>query len=57
VDENPQALQPALVLSPRSVNYVKTVIASSMDWLVKQQYLKHNNFDGIASIKFSQAKS
>ena len=28
-----------------------------MDWLVKQQYLKHNNFDGIASIKFAQAKS
>jgi len=47
---------PALVLSPRSVNYAKTVIASCMDWLVKQQYLQHNNFDGIASIKFAQAK-
>jgi site-specific recombinase XerD len=49
--------KPALVLSPRSVNYAKTVISSCMDWLVKQQYLKHNNFDGVASIKFGQAKS
>ncbi len=54
---NPGPEKPALVLSPRSVNYAKTVIASCLDWLVKQQYLKHNNFDGIASIKFAQAKS
>jgi integrase len=56
-EANPEPDKPALVLSPRSVNYAKTVIASCLDWLVKQQYLKHNNFDGIASIKFGQAKS
>ncbi len=56
-DTNPETDKTALVLSPRSVNYAKTVIASCMDWLVKQQYLKHNNFDGVASIKFAQAKS
>jgi integrase len=54
---HPGSANPALVLSPRSVNYAKTIISSCMDWLVKQQYLKHNNFDGIASIKFAQAKS
>jgi site-specific recombinase XerD len=57
VDANPEPEKPALVLSPRSVNYANTVIASCLDWLVKQRYLKHNNFDGIASIKFGQAKS
>ena len=56
-DANPGPERPALVLSPRSVNYAKTVISSCMDWLVKQDYLKHNNFDGVASIKFAQAKS
>ncbi len=56
-DGNQVPPQPARVLSPRSVNYAKTVISSCMDWLVKQQYLKHNNFDGIAGIKFGQAKS
>jgi integrase len=56
-DAKPGPEKPALVLSPRSVNYAKTIISSCMDWLVKQQYLKHNNFDGIASIKFGQAKS
>ena len=45
-----------LVLSPRSVNYAKSVITSCLDWLVKQQYLQHNNFDGVANIKVSQAK-
>ncbi|MBS3952556.1 MAG: site-specific integrase [Methylomicrobium sp.] len=46
--------QPQLVLSPRSVAYAKTVIASCMDWLVKQNYLKHNNFDSIQNTKFAQ---
>lgn len=55
-DINPEPGKPALVLSPRSVNYAKTIISSCMDWLVKQQYLKHNNFDGITSIKFAQTK-
>ena len=55
-DANPGPVQPALVLSPRSVNYARTVICSCLDWLVRQQYLKHNNFDGIASIKFAQAR-
>jgi integrase len=32
------------------------VICACLDWLVKQQYLKHNNFDGIARIKFAQAR-
>lgn len=45
-----------LVLSPRSVNYAKSVITSCLDWLVKQQYLQHNNFDGAANIKVSQDK-
>src|SRR5664279_2011754 len=35
---------PKPVLSPKSINYAKTVIASCMEWLVKQNYLKHNNF-------------
>jgi integrase len=56
-DANPETGKPALVLSPRSVNYAKTVISACMDWLAKQNYLKHNNFDGVASIKFGQAKS
>ncbi|NOU22237.1 MAG: site-specific integrase [Methyloglobulus sp.] len=56
-EANQETQKPALVLSPRSVNYAKTIISSCMDWLVKQQYLKHNNFDGIASIKFAQAKT
>lgn len=45
---------PELVLSPRSINYAKSVISSCMEWLVKQNYLKHNNFDGIQTIKFAQ---
>jgi integrase len=45
---------PQLVLSPKSINYAKTVIASCMEWLVKQNYLKHNNFDSIQTIKFAQ---
>lgn len=49
--------KPALVLSPRSVNYAKAVITACLDWLVKQQYLKHNNFDGIAGIKFAKAQA
>jgi site-specific recombinase XerD len=43
-----------LVLSPKSINYAKIVISSCMEWLVKQNYLKHNNFDDIQSIKFAQ---
>ena len=53
-----QALEPAepdqRVLSPKSVNYAKTVITSCMDWLVRQNYLKHNNFQDIPGIKFAQ---
>ncbi|MDO8845251.1 site-specific integrase [Methylicorpusculum sp.] len=45
---------PQPVLSPRSVGYAKTVISSCMDWLVKQNYLKHNNFDSIQTTKFAQ---
>lgn len=45
---------PQLVLSPKSINYAKTVISSCMEWLVKQHYLKHNNFDSIQTIKFAQ---
>lgn len=48
-----QAL-PQLVLSPKSINYAKTVIASCMAWLVRQNYLKHNNFEDIKAIKFAQ---
>jgi site-specific recombinase XerD len=55
-EADPGPEQPARVLSPRSVNYAKTVISSCMDWLVKQQYLRHNNFDGLASIKYAQSK-
>ena len=47
---------PQAVLSPKSINYAKTVIASCMEWLVKQNYLKHNNFQDIPSIKFAQTK-
>ena len=47
---------PQLVLSPKSVNYAKTVISSCMEWLVKQSYLKHNNFQDIPAIKFAQTK-
>jgi hypothetical protein len=47
---------PQRVLSPQSINYAKTVIASCMEWLVKQNYLKHNNFQDIPSIKFAQTK-
>jgi integrase len=42
------------VLSPRSINYAKNVISSCFGWLVKQHYLKHNNFEDIQSIKFAQ---
>lgn len=42
------------VLSPKSINYAKTVISSCMEWLVKQHYLKHNNFDAVQAIKFAQ---
>ena len=48
--------RPQRVLSPKSINYAKTVIASCMEWLVKQNYLKHNNFQDIPSIKFAQTK-
>jgi len=27
-----------------------------MAWLVKQNYLKHNNFDGIQTVKFAQTR-
>lgn len=36
------------VLSPGSIRYAHTVISNCMDWLVKQQYLQHNNFEGLA---------
>lgn len=42
------------VLSPKSINYAKNVISSCFGWLVKQNYLKHNNFEDIQSIKFAQ---
>jgi site-specific recombinase XerD len=45
---------PQPVLSPKSINYAKTVIFSCMEWLVKQNYLKHNNFESIQAIKFAQ---
>jgi site-specific recombinase XerD len=55
-----QSLEPAelpqRVLSPKSINYAKTVITSCMEWLVKQNYLKHNNFQDIPTIKFAQTK-
>jgi site-specific recombinase XerD len=47
---------PQPVLSPRSINYALTVISSCMTWLVKQNYLKHNNFESISSIKFAQTR-
>lgn len=47
---------PQRVLSPKSINYAKTVIASCMEWLVKQNYLKHNNFQDIPTLKFAQTK-
>jgi site-specific recombinase XerD len=47
---------PQRVLSPKSINYAKTVITSCMEWLVKQHYLKHNNFQDIPTIKFAQTK-
>jgi site-specific recombinase XerD len=47
---------PQRVLSPQSINYAKTVIASCMEWLVKQNYLKHNNFQDIPTLKFAQTK-
>lgn len=52
--ESEQPDLPQLVLSPKSINYAKTVIASCLEWLVKQNYLKHNNFDSIQTIKFAQ---
>ena len=54
ITETPDS--PQLVLSPKSINYAKTVISSCMEWLVKQNYLKHNNFQDIPSIKFAQTK-
>jgi len=48
------SLEPQPVLSPKSINYAKTVISGCMDWLVKQQYLKHNNFQDLPTIKFAQ---
>jgi integrase len=48
--------QPQPVLSPKSINYALTVISSCMAWLVKQNYLKHNNFDGIQTVKFAQTR-
>ncbi len=50
--ENPGLTQP--VLSPKSINYAKNVISSCFGWLVKQNYLQHNNFEDIQSIKFAQ---
>ncbi len=47
---------PPPVLSPKSINFAKTVISSCMTWLVKQQYLQHNNFEDIPSIKFAQTR-
>jgi len=44
---------PQLVLSAKSINYAKTVISSCMAWLVKQHYLKHNNFEDLPNIKFA----
>jgi integrase len=45
---------PQRVLSPKSINYAKNVITGCLAWLVKQNYLKHNNFQDIPSIKFAQ---
>jgi integrase len=55
-DKNPvgTSTAPQKVLSPKSINYAKIVISSCMGWLVKQHYLKHNNFDDIQAIKFAQ---
>lgn len=47
---------PQPVLSPKSINYALTVISSCMDWLVRQNYLQHNNFDSIQTIKFAQTR-
>lgn len=45
------------VLSPRSVNYAKTVASNCMAWLADQHYLRHNNFAGIPPVKFAQPTS
>ncbi len=54
ISGSPGSTPPQPVLSPRSVGYAKTVISSCMDWLVKQNYLKHNNFDSIPTTKYAQ---
>ncbi|MDD5581324.1 MAG: tyrosine-type recombinase/integrase [Methylobacter sp.] len=45
---------PQPVLAPKSINYAKTVISACLDWLVKQQYLKHNNFQDMPTFKCAQ---
>jgi integrase len=54
ISGSPGHPEPQRVLSARSVAYAKTVISSCLDWLVKQNYLKHNNFDSIPTTKFAQ---
>jgi len=46
---------PQRVLSPKSINYAKTVITGCMAWLVKQNYLKHNNFQELPNLKLAQS--
>src|SRR5450759_584041 len=49
-----QSLEPAelpqRVLSPKSINYAKTVIASCMEWLVKQNGSVANIYKGQAAL-------
>lgn len=45
---------PQRVLSPKSINYAKTVITGCMAWLVNQNYLKHNNFQELPALKFAK---
>jgi len=45
---------PQRVLSSKSINYAKTVITGCMAWLVNQNYLKHNNFQDLPTLKFAK---
>ncbi|WP_446812221.1 tyrosine-type recombinase/integrase (plasmid) [Methylomonas sp. 2BW1-5-20] len=53
IDDATENEQSQPVLSAKSINYAKTVISSCMAWLVKQHYLKHNNFEDMPNIKFA----
>jgi integrase len=53
---SPNSGTPQRVLSAKSINYALTVISSCMTWLVRQNYLKHNNFESIRALRPGQTR-